>query len=68
MATDFFLRKKRILEDFKGDFSLNLEEFFQKMENFKEKQRIFEELQEKFFTISRTSAADKVFDYQLMAY
>ena len=38
------------------------------MENFKEKQRILDELQENFFTISRTSAADKVFDYQLMAY
>ena len=30
VATDFFLIKKRILEDFKGDFSPNFEEFFQK--------------------------------------
>ena len=55
-------------EDFKGDFSLNLDEFFKKMENFQEKYRISEELQEKFFTALRTSAADKVFDYQVMAY
>ena len=41
--------------------------FSKKMENLKEKQRILEELQKMFFTISKTSAADKVFDYQLMA-
>ena len=38
------------------------------MESFKEKQKILEELQEFFFTISRTNAPDKVFDYHVMAY
>ena len=47
VATDFFLIKKRIL---KKIFRLISRSFSKKMENFKEKQKILEELQEFFFS------------------
>ena len=37
VATKNLTIKKRILEDFIGDFALNLEEFFQKLKYFQEK-------------------------------